>query len=56
MANQNKSFLTEEERGALPPKSIAFPREARERYFEVSGDIIAMLKYIPTDTKKIEGK
>ena len=56
MANQNKSFLTEEERGVLTPNSPFFPREARERFFEAEGDITAMLKYLPTGTKKGGGK
>ena len=56
MANQNKSFLTEEERSVLTPNSPFFPREARERFFEAEGDITAMLKYLPTDTKKGGGK
>lgn len=53
MANQNKSFLTEEERGVLTPTSACFPKDARERFFEVEGNIEAALKYIPTNTKKI---
>ena len=56
MANQNKSFLTEEERSVLTPNSPFFPREARERFFEAEGDITAMLKYLPTGTKKGGGK
>ncbi len=56
MANQNKSFLTEEERSVLTPNNIVFPKEARERFFEVRGDVKAMLRYISTDTKKLESK
>ncbi|MBP5512030.1 hypothetical protein J6X90_01415 [Candidatus Saccharibacteria bacterium] len=56
MANQNKSFLLEEERDVLTPKSIAFPRDSRERFFEVEGNVVAMLKFIPTDAMKVEGK
>ncbi len=56
MANPNKSFLTEAERGVLTPKSTFFPGEARERYFEVEGDMSAMFKYIPADAKKADGK
>ncbi len=53
MANQNKSFLTEEERGVLTPTSVRSPRDARERFFEVEGNIEAVLKYVPTNTKKV---
>ena len=53
MANQNKSFLSEEEKGALTPKSVVYPREARERFFEAEGNLEASFKYIPTNTKKV---
>lgn len=53
MANQNKSFLTEEEREVLTTKGIAFPRNARERFFEAEGNIESTFKYVTTNTKKI---
>lgn len=56
MANQNKSFLTEEERGVLTPKNVRFPKEARERFFEVEGCIDEMFKYVSTNTKNFIGK
>lgn len=53
MANQNKSFLTEEEREVLTTKSIAFPRNARERFFEAEGNIESIFKYVTTNAKKV---
>ena len=45
MANTNKSFLTEAEKSVKTPKSPFFPKHARERHFEVAGDIRSALKY-----------
>ena len=56
MANQNKSFLTEEERGVLTPRNVCFPKEARERFFEAEGCIDEMFKYVSTNTKKLIDK
>lgn len=56
MANQNKSFLTEEEREVLTPKSSLFPRNARERFFEAEGNIEANLEYVTQNTKNVDGK
>ena len=56
MANQNKSFLTKEERGVLTPNNVVFPKEARESFFEAEGYINGMFKFISVDTKKLESK
>ncbi len=56
MANKNKSFLTEEERSVLTPNNVIFPKEARERFFEVRGDYESIFNYVVTDTKKFSGK
>ena len=55
MANKNKTFLTEEERGVLTPKSTGFPREAKERFFEVEGNI-KVLYSSSASAKKITRK